>query len=125
MSKDILDAAERLAEILSQENDALKRLDFVAAVALVPAKEQAVAHLGKQLNAETIPEPVILLQERLSLLARENQELLERAITVQTRVVRIVARACTARPVVARYGSHATPTLLPRSATPLTLSTRA
>jgi len=43
MSNDFEQAVRRLAELLSEENDALKRLDFTAAVALVPAKEAALA----------------------------------------------------------------------------------
>ena len=47
MSDDPLQAAQRLADLLAQENEALKRLDFPAAVALVPAKEAALAELTK------------------------------------------------------------------------------
>jgi hypothetical protein len=39
------EAAQRLADLLAQENAALKRLDFLAAVALVPAKEATLAAL--------------------------------------------------------------------------------
>ena len=39
MTRTWLDAANELAEVLTQENAALKRLDFPAATALVRAKE--------------------------------------------------------------------------------------
>ena len=46
-------AAQRLADLLAQENAALKRLDFLAAVALVPAKEAALAELEKAPRGST------------------------------------------------------------------------
>lgn len=116
-------AAEQLANVLAQENEALLRLDFSTAVGLVPAKEAALAGLTRQ-PAE--PPPPASIIQRLRSLATENQILLERAIEVQTRVVRIVARAC-APPVSddlynGRHGQRR-PTA-PRTAA-LALSTRA
>jgi hypothetical protein len=106
MSNDLMEAAQRLADLLTQENEALKRLDFSAAVAFVPAKEAALAELTKQPRALTLPPPLVALVRLLGKLATENETLLERAITVQTRIVRIVARACAPPPVTARYGNH-------------------
>ena len=85
-------AAQNLADILAEENDALKRMDFVDAAALVPAKEAALAQLEQQSDPST-PLPAAEVMQRIGDLAAENQVLLERAIAVQTRVVRIVARA--------------------------------
>jgi hypothetical protein len=106
MSTDFLDAAQRLADLLTQENQALKRMDFPAAVALVPAKEVALADLTKQPAMGTIPPNLTALGQRLGGLAIENQTLLERAIAVQTRIVRIVARAGAPPPAATRYGGH-------------------
>jgi hypothetical protein len=97
------EAAQNLADLLAQENAALKRLDFLAAVALVPAKEAALAELEKAPRGSTSRTG---LGQRLSALAKENQALLERAIAVQTRIVRIVARACTPVPATTRYNGY-------------------
>jgi hypothetical protein len=104
MSNDLADVAQRLADVLARENDALKHMDFAAAVALVPAKEAALADLTKQPRMHTIPPPLTRLGQRLGDLATENQLLRERAIAVQTRIVRIVARAGAPPPAVVRYG---------------------
>lgn len=124
MNDNLADAGERLADLLERENDALKQLDFAAAVALLPAKEAALIALTKHPRPATVSEPMVALGQRLVALAKENQTLLERAIAVQTRVVRIVARAYTAPPVVARYGNHGAPALSHRAAA-IALFTRA
>jgi len=97
------EAAQRLADLLAQENAALKRLDFLAAVALVPAKEATLAALEKAPRGSTSRTG---LGQRLSALAKENQALLERAIAVQTRIVRIVARASAPMPAATRYNGY-------------------
>lgn len=96
-----LEAAQRLADVLIQENEALKRLDFPAAVALVAAKEAALADLTKP---SVQPVPPSALGRRLAGLAAENQALLEQAIAVQTRIVRIVVLACAPPLAATRYG---------------------
>ena len=106
MSNDLLGAARHLADVLTQENDALRRMDFPAAVALVPAKEAALAELTRHPEPTAVPPPLAAQARRLAGLATENQTLLERAIAVQTRIVQIVARACAPPPAVARYGGH-------------------
>jgi hypothetical protein len=120
MSDERQQAAQRLVDVLGQENEALKRLDFAAAVALVPAKEAALADLAG------LPQPMAAsaLGQLLSELAAENQILLERAIAVQTRIVRIIARACAPSPAMTRYNGYGGRTR-PARAAALALSTRA
>jgi hypothetical protein len=120
----LAEAGQRLADLLTQENDALKRLDFPSAVALVAAKEAALAELTKQPRLRSIPPPLASLGRRLDGLATENQALLERAIAIQTRIVRIVARACAPPPAAVRYGGHSGRAPSGRAAA-LALSTRA
>jgi hypothetical protein len=116
-----LTAVERLADVLAEENAALKRLDFSALVALVGAKETALANL-------TAPPAVPGLRTKLALrlmtLAAENQILLEHAITVQIRVVWIIARAAAPAPAATRYNEYGRPTNAQRTGA-LALSTRA
>lgn len=103
MSDERLKAAQRLADVLEQENEALKRLDFAAAVALVPAKEAALTALTKSPDG---PMTQSSLGRHVGALAAENQVLLERAIAVQTRVVRIVARAYAPPPATTPYNGR-------------------
>ena len=105
-SKTLMVAAHCLADVLTQENDALKRLDFAAAVALAPAKEAALTALTKQPPIADPPPPLIALGQLLGGLAAENVVLLERAVAVQTRIVRIVARAGAPPPCAKRYGGE-------------------
>jgi hypothetical protein len=120
MSDERQGAAQRLVGLLEQENAALKRHDFPAAVALLAAKEAALADLTKPPQLPTIR---TVLTQRLDELATENQLLLERAIAVQTRIVRIVARAYAPRPALTQYNGHGGRTA-PARATALALSTR-
>ncbi len=115
------EAAQHLADLLAQENAALKRLDFPAAVALVPAKEAALAELEKAPRGSTNQTG---LGQRLTALAMENQALLERAIAVQTRIVRIVARASAPMPAATRYNGYGGQEPLTRAAA-LAVSTKA
>ena len=124
MSNGVVDAVKRLADVLAEENEALKRLDYPAAMLLVPAKEAALADLAKQPKGLTLPASMAAVGERLGTLAAENQVLLERAIAVQTRIVRIVAQACVPPPAVTRYGGRGGKTPSHRAGA-LALSTRA
>ena len=126
MMDDVVQAANQLAGVLSRENEALQRLDYSAAVALVPAKEAVIATLGKA-TAHLPPmqhtPALAALGQRLRSLAAENQALLERAIEVQTRIVRIVARAAEPGATDGRYtvrGGRAQP----KRVMALALSTR-
>ncbi len=120
-SDERLRAVQRLADVLTEENAALKRLDFSAAVALVGAKEAALADLTAP---SALPAPSPTLAQSLLALAAENQILLERAISVQTQVVRIIARAATPSPAATRYNGYGRPPN-PLRAGALALSTRA
>jgi hypothetical protein len=121
MSNDVIAAAERLAELLAQENDALKRVDYAAAVALVPDKEAALTALSGHIAPPDFPPP---LARRLRDLATENREQLALGITVQTRVVQIVARAYTPPAAESGYRARGGKSA-PHHATALALSTRA
>jgi hypothetical protein len=121
MSDQWINAAQRLVDVLQQENTALQRLDFHAAVALVPAKEAALANLAKP---RMPPVPPAALAQRLAGLAAENRTLLQRAIAVQTRIVQIVARASAPPPATMRYNGYGGRTPAQRSSA-LAVSTRA
>ena len=118
MSDKRIDAAQRLVDLLQKENEALKRLDFPAAVALVAAKEAALADLTKPPATPMAPAPLAPtpLARRLVALAAENRSLLERAIAVQTRIVQIIARAAVPPPATMRYNGYGGRTGRPRSA---------
>ncbi|MDR3532574.1 MAG: hypothetical protein P4L90_18725 [Rhodopila sp.] len=123
MSNDLGNTAVRLAEVLARENDALRRLDFSAAVALVPDKEAALTGLARLVASPRTMEVSPALGQRLGGLAFENQMLLERAIAVQTRIVRIVARAGAPSHVGTRYSAPGGRAPSHRAA-PAALSTR-
>jgi hypothetical protein len=95
MNRTALEAANRVAELLARENAALQRMDLSAAVALVPAKETALADLAREtpLPSSALSPAVLALGRRLADLAEENRILLERAIGVQVRIVQMIARA--------------------------------
>lgn len=111
------DPAGRLAAILSLENDALERVDYAAAVATLADKETALAALAQS------PLPSADQLQRLRHLANTNRLLLERAIAVQTNVVRIVARACAPPPAMSHYRRNGSESPRPR-ADALALSAR-
>ena len=132
MNNRFQDAAQLLLDVVVRENEALKKLDFPSAAALVPAKEAALLELAKQHRAAppgpTLPSSLAVLGQRLAGLAAENQILLERAIAVQTRIVQIVARAAAPPPALTRYGGHGVSAsslrASSRRAAPMALSTR-
>ncbi len=101
--------ASRLADVLSRENEALIRVDYPAAVALAAGKEAALAALAEG------PTPSPEQLRRLAELANTNRDLLERAIIVQTNVVRIVARACAAPAAEAHYNRNGATSPRPRA----------
>ncbi len=96
MTQNLLDAANALAEVLECENAALSRLDFNAAVIVGRAKEAALSGMTRACSAlpptDRSPLP-LALGLHMRRLVSENRTLLERAITIQTRVVGIIVRA--------------------------------
>jgi hypothetical protein len=121
IADDYLTAIERLADVLAEENAALKRLDFSAVVALVGAKETALAGLTAP---PAVSGPHTMIARRLMTLLAENQNMLEYAIKVQIRVVRIIARATAPAPAAVQYRGYGRPASAQR-AEAFALSTQA
>jgi hypothetical protein len=108
MTQQLLDAANDLAQLLESENAALTRLDFPVAVALAQSKETALLRLTENFSAVPAQEQDSLppvLGKRMQRLLAENRRLLERAITIQTRVVGIVIGAAAPPPVAEQYAA--------------------
>jgi hypothetical protein len=124
MPKPLLMVAQRLADVLDRENDALRAMDLRRAVSLLPEKTAAIADLaaaeGKTPGLSN--SDLIAMTARLGDLAAENRRLLERAIGAQQRVIGIIVRAAAPVAVAPHYG------LQGRRAhqnAPMALSTRA
>ena len=125
MGTRLINAARRLADVLDQENDALRAMDLRRAAGLLPEKTVALAGLTEAGAAEFGPPHPILVStaKRLDGLALENRRLLERAIAAQQRVIGIVARAAAAsRGAEPSYGARGR---LARARGPVAFSTRA
>ena len=94
MSKDLIAAGNALAATLEAENAALAALDLPRAVGMLADKQRAVADVAA---ADPVRGPrheaAERMAHRLRGLALENKRLLERAITVQRRVMGVVALA--------------------------------
>ena len=108
----LLATAERLADVLAAENAALAAMDLPRAVALLPAKQEwadALLATGSISAADApLRARIDACGQRLNILAEENRRLLDRALTVQARVIGVIARA--SRRELARqaraYGTH-------------------
>lgn len=122
MTDDLTRAAHTLTEVLVRENAALEAFDVQAAGRLLEDKRSAAEALSAAHAAAPAGKPGDAIA-RLRDAARENQTLLERAISVQTRVIGIVARAAGSRDAP-RYGSDGGPRAEPR-ACPMSLWARA
>jgi hypothetical protein len=97
-------AAIQLADTLAAENAALRALDLPGAAALLVQKQAALAAFAAARTCGR-PAPALLPTAiRLRELAEENRRLLERAITVQTRVLGVLAGAARSVNVAPRYG---------------------
>jgi hypothetical protein len=97
MTTELLDAAAAMAEALAAENAALAALDIGAAVRMYARKRDAAAALAA---ARATANPTAGQRQRAQTLARalldltsENKRLLERALYVQGRIMRTLARA--------------------------------
>jgi outer membrane receptor protein involved in Fe transport len=121
MKKSPAAAAEALVELLSRENHALKAMNLPAAAALLDAKQAALAALAEAAEAGAAAS-LSGLSQRLHVLATENQGLLERAISVQARVIQIVASAYKPVSDMQRYGPNGVQTVFRAPA--VALSTR-
>ena len=111
MTEDLAAAAVRLAEVLAAENAALAALDLPRAGAMLAAKTRAADAFvaAQQAFRGPFPGAGAVAPVRLRALAAENQRLLERAITVQGRVIGIIARALPRAlrdPAATRYGAQ-------------------
>jgi hypothetical protein len=126
---DLTAAATLLAAVLARENAALAALDLAGAAGMLAEKQraaQALLDARPPANpAGTAPAAAVAgLASRLRALAEENRRLLERAITVQGRILGMIARAVPVSGQPRCYG--ATGALASgRRAAPFTLSARA
>jgi hypothetical protein len=108
MSIELIDAGNRLVDILMRENAALQALDLPRAAAMLAEKQQAVDAFAAARTAavSAASRPLIeLLAHRLQALAEENRLLLERSIAVQNRVIGVVARAASRVVAAPCYGA--------------------
>lgn len=121
MTHDLNEAAELLAAVLARENAALADLDLRRAAGMLAEKQQAAAaFIAAQPGAGAPPAE---LAGRLRDLAQENRLKLEHAITVQRRIIGIIARAVGGASPVPRYG--ATGAVAAGRPSPVSLSARA
>ena len=125
--KNWIEATEQLVKTLEQENAALAALEMQRATSLLPAKMQALAAFEQAKEfLSSLPEVAEerdTLSGRLRELVAENRRLLERAMTVQGRVIEIVVSAIPAEDLASRYGTPAK--AYGARTRPLTLSARA
>jgi hypothetical protein len=98
MKTGLVDAAEYLAETLTQENAALAALDLKRAGAMLEVKQHAVAEFTVALAGTSLGEADRPLAKRLRSLTDENKVLLERAMAAQGRVMAVFAQAVTRKP---------------------------
>ena len=128
MTPELIEAAIRLADLLEAENVALAALDLQAAGRMLPAKTAALAAFTAardRAKASPVPEAVAReLADKLGAAAATNQRLLERAITVQGRVLETIARAARVQTALPQYGAHGRPAAV-RNASAITFSARA
>jgi len=102
----LIRAGQRLAEALNEENEALAKLDLGRAATLATSKIAAsdafAAAYAAQAKHGLAPDGAVrqatdLLARRLEELGRENRRLLERAISLQSRVIETIAGAALPR----------------------------
>lgn len=125
MSQTLLSATVRLAGTLEAENVALRALDLPKAAALLTEKQAAtVAFNTARAALPGRPAPALLeAAAHLAGQAEENRRLLERAISVQSRVLGVIARAAGSANPTPRYGRSGS--YAARPATGWALSARA
>lgn len=100
-------AGQRLAEALRAENEALAALDLGRAGTLasgkIAASDAFAAAYAAQMKHGTAPDGPVrqaaaLLTRRLDELGQENRRLLERAVSLQARVIETIAGAALPKP---------------------------
>lgn len=101
-------AAAQLAEVLAAENAALDALDLPGAAALLTRKTRAAEAFIAACAATPRAAPPDAA--RLAHLAEENRRKLHRAITIQGRVIELIARAVprALRQAAPRYSTQGT-----------------
>jgi hypothetical protein len=133
----LLIAGQRLAEALQAENAALAALDLSAAAGLAETKmratdafaaaQAAAARTGVRAEGP-VRQGVARLAEALATLGTENQRLLQRAVSIQSRVIEVIAGAALPRASAGaeglRYGATGQ-RAAPRRPAALALQTRA
>jgi hypothetical protein len=124
MPEPLIIVAQRLADVLDRENDALRVMDLIRAATLLPEKTAAMADLtGFGEHTFELPNPALVATaKRLDSLASENRRLLKRALVAQQRVIGIVVRAVAAAALAPSYGAKGRQA---RQSGPMALSTRA
>jgi hypothetical protein len=125
MSQVTFDAALRLEALLEAENALLRASDYGPAAALAGQKEALMAALNQATlaNPEVHSEPdFTAIGVRLNRLVEENRQLLEIAMQVQLRLVRLVANAPQSESVIYTPSGEALREPLPRG---LTFATQA
>ncbi len=113
MTPEFIAEALGLAELLERENAALAALDLAGAARLLPAKTAAVASFtAARDRAKGAPLSLAVareITERLDAAADANRKLLDRAITVQGRVLATIARAARVQTAPPQYGARGRP----------------
>ncbi len=109
-------SATHLADVLEQENAALRRLDLAAATTLLEAKRAALLGFeatGRSAADRGLTDPATDdVGRRLVSAAAENKRLLERAMRAQQHVMSLLAQAARQSRPCGRYGArgaYATP----------------
>lgn len=106
MMDSLIIAGQRLAEALRAENEALAKLDLPRAATLASSKIAAsdafAAAYAAQAKHGTAPDGPVrqaaaVLTRRLEELGQENRRLLERAVSLQSRVIETIAGAALPR----------------------------
>jgi hypothetical protein len=109
MTKELIAAANLLADTLAEENAALAALDLPRAAAMLADKQRVVADFlaARDAQSAAMPDAIIEpLARRLQALSQENRALLERAIAVQGRVIGVIARAAAPATGPSGYAAH-------------------
>jgi hypothetical protein len=129
----LLNAGQGLAEALREENDALARLDLSRAATLATTKIRAsdafsAAYGAATKTGSTAHGDLRAVAEKLALrlraLSEENRRLLERAISLQSRVIETIAGAALPASRPTTYGGMGQ-RAMPRQTPSMALAARA